>query len=93
MMQTVEAIIDENGQVRLLENVRLSAARRALLTILEDAPPKVSDLSNQTLAEKWSDNQKFLEAIDDAYADDDADEKEFLRLMQIKQAEILDEWK
>lgn len=93
MMQTVEAIIDENGAVRLLETVRLPQARRALLTILDDFPQETSALSNQSLAEKWSDNQDFLNAISEAYADDDAEEKEFLRLMQIKQTEILDEWK
>ncbi len=38
MSQTIEAIIDENGNVVLLESIRLTAARRALVTILEDAP-------------------------------------------------------
>lgn len=90
-MQTVEAIIDENGKVRLLENVRLPQARKAVLTILDDAAPEIA--SKQILAEKWSDNQEFLKAMSEAYADDDAEEKEFLRLMQIKQMKILDEWK
>ena len=90
-MQTVEAIIDENGKVRLLENVRLPQARKAVLTILDDAAPEIA--SKQFLAEKWSDNQEFLKAMSEAYADDDAEEKEFLRLMQIKQIKILDEWK
>jgi transposase len=90
-MQTVEAIIDENGTVRLLENVRLPQARKAVLTILDDAVPETE--SKQSLAEKWSDNQEFLKAMSEAYADDDAEEKEFLRLMQRKQMQILDEWK
>jgi|GEM_PF-658694 len=90
-MQTVEAIIDENGKVRLLENVRLQQARRALLTILDEVPQETA--CKQSLAEKWSDNQKFLEAMSEAYADEDAEEKEFLHLMQIKQESILDEWK
>lgn len=38
MIRTVEAIIDEHGIVRLLESVDLPAARRALVTILEDEP-------------------------------------------------------
>lgn len=38
MIRTVEAIIDEQGNVRLLEPVQLSAARRALVTILEEQP-------------------------------------------------------
>ena len=91
-MQTVEAIIDENGTVRLLENVQLPQARRALLTILDDVPQEAS--GNESLAEKWSDNQKLLQAINEAYADDDdAEEKDFLRLMRRKQMQILDERK
>jgi hypothetical protein len=58
MIQTVEAIIDENGKVRLLESVSLSEARRALVTILEEEPAAgVSEtalLSEQALAEDWS---------------------------------------
>jgi serine/threonine protein kinase len=36
MLKTVEAIIDEDGNVRLLETVQLAEARRALVTILEE---------------------------------------------------------
>lgn len=93
-MQTVEAIIDENGTVRLLENIQLPQPRRALLTILDDVPQEEETSGDQSLAEKWADNRKLLAAINEAYADeDDAEEKEFLRLMQIKQMQILDEWK
>ncbi len=93
-MQTFEAIIDENGKVRLLETVRLPQARRALLTILDDVTPEASVLSNQSLAQKWSDNQELLQAINEVYADDDdAEEKEFLRLMKNKQMRLLDEWR
>ena len=38
MIQTVEAVVDEQGHVRLLQAVKLTAARRALVTILEEAP-------------------------------------------------------
>ena len=38
MLRTVEAVIDEQGQVRLLETVPLVGARRALVTILDDEP-------------------------------------------------------
>ncbi len=38
MIQTVEAVIDEQGAVRLLQPVRIPAARRALVTILEEKP-------------------------------------------------------
>ncbi len=58
MIQTVEAVIDENGKVRLLESVRLPQARRALITILEEEPAtEVSEtalLSEQALAEDWN---------------------------------------
>ena len=38
MLRTVEAVIDEQGQVRLLETVPLVGARRALVTSLDDEP-------------------------------------------------------
>ena len=40
-MQTVEAIIDKNGAVRLLGDVRLPKDRRALVTILDEEPTDV----------------------------------------------------
>ena len=58
MIQTVEAIIEPNGKVLLLESVQLSEPRRALVTILEDEPAaKVSEtalLSEHSLAEDWN---------------------------------------
>jgi hypothetical protein len=58
MIQTVEAVIDEQGRVRLLEEVQIPEARRALVTILEDPPStQVSEtalLSEQSLAEDWN---------------------------------------
>ncbi len=58
MIRTVEAIIDEQGNVRLLETVRLPAVRRALVTILEDEPPAaVHDtalLAEAALAAGWN---------------------------------------
>ncbi len=45
-MQTVEAIVDSTGTVRLLTKVRLPGNRRALLTIL-DEEPKVTDTSKK----------------------------------------------
>ena len=36
MSRTIEAIIDKEGHVRLLEAISLSSSRRALVTILED---------------------------------------------------------
>ena len=58
MLRTIEAIIDEEGNVRLLESVRLPAARRALVTILEqDTANPVSEtalVSESALAEDWN---------------------------------------
>lgn len=57
MIQTLEAVIDEDGNVQLLETVHLPEARRALVTILADEPAGVSEtalLSEQSLAEDWN---------------------------------------
>ncbi len=58
MIQTLEAIVDEQGIVRLLQAVRLPVARRALVTILEERPaiivPETALLSEAALAEDWN---------------------------------------
>lgn len=58
MVKTVEAIIDERGQVSLLEPVRLPAVRRALVTILEEEPllgvAETALLSEASLAGDWN---------------------------------------
>ena len=58
MIRTIEAVIDERGNVRLLEPVLLPSARRALLTILEDrldaGTPECALLSEAALAEDWN---------------------------------------
>ncbi len=58
MIRTVEALIDEKGQVHLLEAIELPAARRALVTILEEDPVtstyETALLSEQALAEDWN---------------------------------------
>ena len=57
MIRTVEAVIDEQGEVHLLEPVRLGSTRRALVTILEESPlAAVSEsalLSEAALAQDW----------------------------------------
>ena len=57
MIQTIEAVIDEQGQIRLLAPVHLPAARRALVTILEENPlvniSETALLSEPALAEDW----------------------------------------
>lgn len=58
MIRTFEAIIDENGVVRLLEDIHLSSAKRALVTILEDDPllntHESALLSEAVLGEDWN---------------------------------------
>ena len=58
MIQTVEAVIDEQGRVRLLEPVELGGERRALVTILQEEPVvhphEAALLSEAALAEDWS---------------------------------------
>ena len=55
-MKTVEAIIEPTGEVRLVEPVHVSSPRRALVTILEEAPTArdAALLSEATLAEDWN---------------------------------------
>jgi hypothetical protein len=45
MHRTVEAIVEADGRVRLLEPVELSTARRALVTILEESAEDAVNLS------------------------------------------------
>jgi hypothetical protein len=57
-MRTVEAVISEGGKVRLLESVDIQSVKRALVTILEEAPklpvPADTLLSEKALAEDWN---------------------------------------
>jgi hypothetical protein len=58
VIRTVEAVIDEHGNVRLLERVRPDGARRALVTILDEQPasnvPETALLSEHALGEDWN---------------------------------------
>ena len=56
MLQTIEATIDEQGNVRLLEPIQLSKPRRAFVTILveERDLPETALLSEAALAEDWN---------------------------------------
>lgn len=64
-MKTVEAVIEPNGEVRLVEPIRVPSARRALVTILEEAPTaqEAALLSEAALAEDWNRAEE-----DDAWA-------------------------
>jgi hypothetical protein len=56
MIQTVEAIVDADGRVRLLGDVQVSGPRRALVTVLEEPaaiPGETALLAESALAD-WS---------------------------------------
>ena len=57
MIQSVEAIIDPEGNVHLLESVKLSTSKKAIVTILEENPiisiSETALLSQASLAEDW----------------------------------------
>jgi hypothetical protein len=67
MSQTVDAVIDEDGAVRLLKPVHLSGARRALVTILDDQPAREGDLDAAYRAMAL-DETREIEALDLAEA-------------------------
>ena len=58
MIRKIEAVVDEQGAVRLKEAVRLSAPRRAVVTILDDdSATRIDDaalLSEPALAQDWN---------------------------------------
>ena len=58
MFQTYEALVDEDGNVRILEPVRLSTARRALVVVLDEEPTtgysETALLSEPSLGEDWN---------------------------------------
>lgn len=58
MHKTIEAVLETNGNVRLLEEVDLSRPRRALVTILDDearwGAGETALLSEAALAEDWN---------------------------------------
>lgn len=57
MHRIVEAIVEADGRVRLLEPVDLETPRRALLTILDEPAEEASNLSallSETALENWT---------------------------------------
>lgn len=57
MIQTIEAVVDATGRVRLLGEVHLAGPRRALVTILEEpaaVPGETALLAEAALAADWS---------------------------------------
>lgn len=60
MPKTVEAVVDEDGQIQLLESLPLRARQRVLVTVLEERAkenPGASEtalLSEKALAKDWN---------------------------------------
>ncbi|MBC8259020.1 MAG: hypothetical protein H8E38_08385 [SAR324 cluster bacterium] len=56
MLQTIEATIDERGNVHLLESVKLDKPQRAFVTIFPDGQdmPETALLSEAALAKDWN---------------------------------------
>ncbi len=57
MIQTVEAVVDASGRVRLLGEVNITGPRRALVTVLEEPatlPGEAALLAEPALAADWS---------------------------------------
>jgi hypothetical protein len=58
VIRTFEAVVDEQGNVRLLEPVRLQRTRRALVMILDEEPmakiPETALLSEPALGVDWN---------------------------------------
>jgi hypothetical protein len=56
-MRTIEAVINEEGQIQLLETIERGKQRRAIVVVLDD-PGVVSEetavLSEEALKEDWS---------------------------------------
>lgn len=56
MIQTVEAVIDAEGHVRLLHPVHVEGVKRALVTILDESPETPNEaalLAEAALAVDW----------------------------------------
>ena len=57
MIQTIEAIVDADGRVQLLEDIQINSPRRALVMVLEEmaaVPGETALLSEASLAVDWN---------------------------------------
>lgn len=58
MLRTIEAVIEPDGQVRLLEPIALAETRRALVTVLDESseePPRDSTaLLSEAALSDWN---------------------------------------
>ena len=56
MIRTIEAVIDDQGNIRLLEPIHLESARRAVVLILDDpgTPAEESAILSEAALGDWS---------------------------------------
>jgi hypothetical protein len=58
MLQTIEAITDQDGKLKILDAIQLPKRRRVIITILnEEAPEEIANLallSESALAKDWN---------------------------------------
>ena len=54
MLKTIEAVVEVDGRVRLLEEVKPPAGSRVLVTLLDEVHDEAALLSEAVLAEDWN---------------------------------------
>ncbi len=52
MLQTFEAVIDTGGQIHLLESIKFTKVKRALVTLLNDEDKPIKGIENSLLSEE-----------------------------------------
>jgi hypothetical protein len=62
MLRTIEAVIEPDGRVRLLEPVTLPTRRRALVTVLDEPsdelPPDATALLSEAALSEWNSDEE-----------------------------------
>ncbi len=58
MLQTIEAVTDQDGNLRMMKTVKLPKLRRVLITILDDEPSdellNLALMSEEALGRDWN---------------------------------------
>jgi hypothetical protein len=73
MIQTLEAVVSETGEIKLLTQVHLKKSRRALVTILDEEPkvsmeknikmPTNEDVGDDEVLGVWADRTESAQEI------------------------------
>lgn len=73
MIQTLEAVVDEDGKIKLLTEIHLKESRRALVTILDEKPkvspetsvemPTNESVSDEEVLGVWSNRKESAQEI------------------------------